>query len=272
MMDGEGKAPSGLDRARWLAQATDLLEGLLNAFEPHQLEAFHAYRVKREDVTVGDVAAARQLLLTIVGALDGSHPGSWPHIAMALDATLPEEAPVPSPLRGEAGLPNGIGATMHSASGVSSGPIDSTMPAMAPPVRDVTAAMVEVTDARPASEASTSSGSIDVTIAIGEMQALDLSGVEGVASGPNPGGGTTPMTDVPQAVLDIDKYAVLCAWTEVHPDRRDALHQQYGLEDEDDRKALDDHFEQLFRQDARMRAAFAQRLRMHLKFLRAGGE
>ena len=103
------------------------------------------------------------------------------------------------------------------------------------------------------------------------MQALDLSDAGEAVSGPHVGGGTTPMTNVPQAVLDIDKYAVLCAWTEVHPDRRDALHQQYGLDDEDDRKALDDHFEQLFRQDARMRAAFAQRLRMHLKFLRAGG-
>lgn len=271
-MDGEGKAPSGLDRARWLAQATDLLEGLLNAFEPHQLEAFHAYRVKRDDVSVGDVAAARQLLLTIVGALDGSQPGSWPHIAMALDATLPEEMPVPSPLRGATAMPAGIGATMHSASGVPSGPIDSTMPAMAPPVRDVTTAMsVQVTDARAASDLPPSSGSIDETIAIGEMQALDLSDVGEAVSGPHAGGGTTPMTEVPQAILDIDKYAVLCAWTEVHPDRRDALHQQYGLDGEEDRKALDAHFEQLFRADARMRAAFAQRLRMHLKFLRAGG-
>ena len=265
-MDGEGKAPRGLDRARWLAQATDLLEGLLNAFEPHQLEAFHAYRVKREDVSVGDVAAARQLLLTIVGALDGSQPGSWPHLAMALDATLPEEPPVPSPLRGAA-------ATLASGSGAPSSPIDSTLPALAPPVQNVTAAMpVHVTQARAATKAPPPpSGSIDETIAIGEMQALDLSDVGEAPSGPHVGGGTTPMADVPQAILDIDKYAVLCAWTEVHPDRREALHQQYGLEDEDDREALDAHFEQLFRQDARMRSAFAQRLRMHLKFLRAGG-
>jgi len=263
-MDGDGK-PSGLDRAHWLAQATDLLEGLLNASEPHQLEAFHAYRIKRQDVTVGDVAAARQLLLTIVGALDGTRPGSWPHIAMALDATLPEEPPVASPLRGASA------ATLTT--GTPSSQVDSTMPAMAPPIREVTAAMqVQVTEARSTSDLPPPSESIDETIAIGEMQALDLSTAgDQPVSGPHAGGGTTPMTDVPQAVLDIDKYAVLCAWTEVHPDRRQALHEQYGLSGEDDRRALDTHFEQLFRQDARMRAAFAQRLRLHLKFLRAGG-
>ncbi len=87
---------------------------------------------------------------------------------------------------------------------------------------------------------------------------------------PGPATGTAPSQGVPAKILDVDKYAVLCAWSEVHPDRRDEIHERYGVHDEDARRALDARMEQHFRADAALRAAFAQRLRLHLSYLRRG--
>jgi hypothetical protein len=81
---------------------------------------------------------------------------------------------------------------------------------------------------------------------------------------------TRPSAGVPRAALDLDKYAVLCAWCEVHPERRESLHRQYGITDEAARAALDTRMETLFVEDVTLRGAFAQRLSMHLKFLRDG--
>jgi hypothetical protein len=291
----------GLNRARWLAFATDLLEGLLNASEPHQLEAFHAYRIKRDDVSLADVAAVRQLLLTLVGTLDGSEPQHWQHIALALDAFLPEEPPVASPLAAgtvmdhtqqSPGIARAMaiptmrsdgaqapGSTLASplpgiettqASPGVSGLVDSTMAAHAPPAPHVIVdqSSIHITSAGPASTAPVS---VDETVTLGELRNLDL---DEPAADQAPASmserQTTATTPTPNAILDIDKYAVLCAWTELQPERRQALHDQYGLRTEDDRRALDQHFEQLFVKDVKLRTAFAQRLRMHMKFLRAG--
>lgn len=71
--------------------------------------------------------------------------------------------------------------------------------------------------------------------------------------------------------LDLDQYAVLCAWTEAHPERRASLHAQYGLADEAARRRLDEAYEERFRRDSALRVAFAQRTRMHLGWIRRGG-
>ncbi len=72
----------------------------------------------------------------------------------------------------------------------------------------------------------------------------------------------------PSSALDVEKYAVLCAWTEMHPERRLQLHSQYGLDGEAARTALDARFEELFRENAQLRAAFQRRVELHLRFLR----
>ncbi len=70
------------------------------------------------------------------------------------------------------------------------------------------------------------------------------------------------------AVLDVEKYAVLCAWTEARPDRRQHLHNQYGLQSEEERRQLDARFEELFKNNLQLRSTFERRLKMHLGFLR----
>ncbi len=84
-------------------------------------------------------------------------------------------------------------------------------------------------------------------------------------------GGTTPMQRVPDGGLDLEKYAVLCAWTQDPPGRRAQLHAQYGLENEDARRHPDARCQALFSSNLQMRATFDWRLNMHLGFLKRGG-
>lgn len=192
--------------------ALELVEGLLHAAEPHQLEAFKRHRISDPSVTLGDLKKARRLLLELVEALEhGSLPGNSP----SLDQTLQTAKRDPAEL------------SHTQASETERRPSDL----------DTTAPMTPLESAPPP---------------------------------PGPSTGTAPSQGIPAKILDIDKYAVLCAWSEVHPDRRDAIHQRYGLTDEAARKALDARMEQHFRVDASLRAAFAQRLRLHLSYLRRG--
>ncbi|MCA9623382.1 MAG: hypothetical protein KC731_30385 [Myxococcales bacterium] len=266
-------------RAEWLKHATGLLEGLLNAVEPHQLEAFHAYRAAHPGVSLAHVAAARDLLLLIVVALKTGDAEAWERLSLALAATLPEEPPVPSPF-----APSTVGAAFAGVTSVAPGttrvvdqtltsagalsgkkPVDSTMPAIAPPITAVTSPS-GVPLEEPFEERAPASTSIDETVAL-SMSSDDLERELAAELG-SPSARDLP-GDAPESVLDIDKYAALCAWSQVSPARREALHRQYGLADEAERKLLDQHFESLFKEDARLRIAFAQRLNMHLKFLRA---
>lgn len=80
----------------------------------------------------------------------------------------------------------------------------------------------------------------------------------------------TKESGVPSALTELDRYAVLCAWSEIHPERRPQLHRQFGLADEDDRAALDARMAAMFATDEPLRAAFAQRLQLHLGHLRRG--
>lgn len=221
------------------------LQGLLLALEAPQREAFRRHWLSRGG-TPDDVLRARQLLMRILAAMQTGDPRLWAELALAHAALSPPAAPPASP--------------------------DTVM---TPDARDFT--LPAVTEFRlaldldgeaPSSAPSSGpppSGSVDETVALGVLSVADL----GAVDAPAPQTGTLKAGSSPNPVLDLEKYAVLCAWTELHPGRRPDLHRQYGLADEAARAELDRQFEARFRRDPSLRAAFTNRLAMHRRFVGA---
>lgn len=226
--------------AEALQTAMKALQGLLLSLEPPQREAFRRHWLSRGG-TRDDVLRARELLMRILAAMQTGDPRLWAEIALAHAALSPAAPPQPSP---------------------------NTV--MTPDARDFT--LPAVTEFRlaldleePPSSEDPLSASVDETVALGVLSVADL----GVAEAPAPQTGTLKAGSSPHPVLDLEKYAVLCAWTEMHPDRRPDLHRQYGLADEAARAQLDQQFAARFRKDPSLRAAFDNRLKMHRRFLTA---
>ncbi len=227
--------------AEALQTAMKALQGLLLSLEPPQREAFRRHWLSRGG-TRDDVLRARELLMRILAAMQTGDPRLWAELALAHAALSPAAPPTPSP--------------------------DTVM---TPDARDFTLPAVtefrlalDLDEAAPGSEDPLSS-TVDETVALGVLSVPHL----GVADAPAPQTGTLKAGSSPHPVLDLEKYAVLCAWTELHPQRRADLHRQYGLADEAARTQLDLQFAARFRQDPSLRAAFDNRLKMHRKFLAA---
>jgi len=236
-----------MDEHTRLSQTATLLEALLRAAEPHQLEAFCSERIDDANVTLGDVTAARQLLLDVVRALQTGGPEAWRRVNRA------------HVLAAAAGA-----LELAAESTLVSKTVDASQP-----VTTKSSAADSMHRQRydvPEDQDVPASSSLDETIPIGEWQTIAIS--EAAAAAP-PGSEprTQPSGPTTQEPVDVDKYAVLCAWSQLYPDRRTSLNRQYGLEDESQRRALDERMESLFTQDLALRAAFAQRLQMHLRFL-----
>lgn len=226
-----------------------MLQGLLLSREPRQRTAYRQRYVVDGTGDDDDVERARLLLGWLLDTLTVStRPERWRQLAAILDAARLEQP--------------------------ASKPLDST----APLIRSVDITLPAATELRPAPlSAAPPTVSMDGTFAIGEVSIDDL-GLsdlgdieEGVTESTRRAPGGTLMTGKsPESALDVERYAILCAWTETHPERRHALHAQYGIAGEADRAALDRQFEAKFLRDPQLRAAFAQRLKLHLKWLRRG--
>lgn len=238
---------------KWLDGTLDLLSTLLT-------------KDIASDASAEDVDKARNLLKLIACTVERGDAAAWRRLALAFDVV-------------------DIGGGLADTEPVrAEGDVDSTMPAVpfVPPSVDDTVALGEIRASDLAIEEAEARAPAGSTLLTGQAP-VDSKGTvpipvhmpAGVTASGEPstsGGGTAPIHQpVPSSVLDIEKYAVLCAWTEKHPDRRPQLHAQYGLAGADggerERTALDSQFEALFRQDARLRSAFDKRLAMHLRFL-----
>ena len=220
------------------------LQGLLLSLEPAQREAFRRHWLSRGG-TPDDVLRARELLLRILAAMQTGDHRLWTELALAHAALSP---PVP-----RQPIPDTV---------VTPDARDFTLPA----VTEFRLALELDAEAPPRSPPASGpppSASVDETVALGVLSVADL----GVAGAPSPQTGTLRAGSSPHPVLELEKYAVLCVWTELHPERRHDLHQQYGLADEAARAQLDERFEARFRNDPTLRAAFANRLRMHRRFV-----
>jgi hypothetical protein len=226
----------------------------------------------RDGAAPEDVDKARKLLKTIAMVIETGDAAAWRRLAVAFDVV-------------------DVGGTFVDGEPTREGSIDSTMPAaqFAPASHSVdeTVALgefraLEIDD----TDVDAARGPAGSTLIAGKAPPTGTrptvplpvhmpAGVTATGAPSHPdsmtGGGTTPMSPVPSSVLDVEKYAVLCAWTETHPERREQLHTQYGLQDEEERKRLDASFEALFAENLPLRSAFKKRLEMHLGFLRRSG-
>jgi hypothetical protein len=245
--------------ASWLSRATERLHGLLAARTPGQLAALGT---RCPEASAAELDKARELVKRVVSALDKGDVATWRRLALALDVA-------------------DVGSTARDDEPAFRGPDDATLPAGQPPPKDL--------DTVAGGAAMTGASMIGVSVAGAPMTGAavtTLPSAVALQSARASKGGTIKMqaivappasapdssapSSAPQSVLDIEKYAVLCAWIEVHPSRRQQLHQRYGLANEEDRARLDREFEALFQRDLRLRAAFDKRLREHLGFLRSG--
>jgi hypothetical protein len=285
----------------------ELLAGLLAADEPERLEGFHQQRLAGRGVSLADAATARLLLLDIVRSLELGDPDSCERIALALDATLPlvsSEAPATAAAVGRPASATPLERTMPAIL-AAAGSVDATMPALAPPAPP---AAVEVTTeasvppspssapptarARrraPAFDDDPFSVSVDDTVMFGHLQAIDLESatdpavagfkVERWAEPDAPGAHSAWRAGTAVAAsdegedqltppLDLDRYAVLCAWAELQPERRADHNRQYGLVDEEARRELEQRFEELFSAEPGLRAELTRRMQLHLAWLR----
>ena len=229
-----------------LPEAMRVLQGLLLSREPRQREAFHQRYVVDGAGDGDEIERARRLLGWLLDTLTvSSRPERWRQLAAMLDAARLEQ-PSSSALDHTAPLIKAVDITLPAATELRFAPVSEAPPTV----------------------------SMDGTFAIGEVSVDDLglgdiddSMTDSVRRAP---GGTLMTGKSPDSALDIEKYAILCAWTETHPERRDALHAQYGIAGERERATLDREFEARFMKDPQLRSAFAQRLKLHLKWLRRG--
>jgi hypothetical protein len=211
-------------------RAVELLARLLAAGAPEALEAFRHDQIDDPSVSIADLAVAQQLLRDIVDTLTLGGAARWQSLERALDTTL--VTPPPSAI---------------SAAGV-----DTTLPVVTEP---------SVTEREPPTNANVDPD-VDATLVIATEDHGEAATLR-IRTG-------TKESGVPSVLTELDRYAVLCAWSEIHPERRPQLHRQFGLADEDDRAALDARMAAMFATDDELRAAFAQRLQMHLGHLRRG--
>jgi hypothetical protein len=234
-----------------LEEAMRVLQGLLLSREPRQREAYRQRYVVDGSGSDDEIERARRLLGWLLDTLtSSSRPERWRQLAAMLDAARLEQP--------------------------SARPLDHT----APLIKAVDITLPAATELRPETfSTSPPTVSMDGTFAIGEVSLDDLGlgdlgedSVEDAAteSARRAPGGTLMTGKSPESALDVEKYAILCAWTERHPERREALHAQYGITGENERAVLDREFEARFVRDPQLRAAFAQRLSLHLKWLGRG--
>ncbi len=263
---------------KWLTDATDRARDLLLAASADKQAAL----ARRTGAAAGDILKARKLQKTIAATIARGDAASWRRLAIAfdvidiagiveddepswsgsVDTTMPEATPMTTASKTEAR------GSHHS--------IDETVT-----IGEMRIDLGEVptppTPANPRAGATLAAGEVPPTAVTREHATVQLPirmpaqvTPTSAAASSNAGlkGGTTPMEPVPSSVLDIEKYAVLCAWTQVHPEKRDRLHQQYGLSTEDGRRELDERFAELFAKNARLKSVFEKRLRLHLGFLK----
>ncbi len=281
----------------WLDRSLDRLGRLLAS----KLPEGHA------GASAEELQKARKLVKWVARVIDHGDAAAWRRLALAYDVVavggaLDDRGRVDGePVDGEPTGGSPIDSTLPAVqfhpgpAPAASGDAAQSVPRHPPEHR------------KPPSTPVPPSHSVDETIAMGELPVLDIDDADaaayapagstlmtgeappaghqrtvpipvymppgvtanGVASGApsSESGGTRPMQTVPSSVLDIEKYAVLCAWTEVHPERRKQLHAQYGLRDEAERVQLDAQFEILFKENRPFRSAFDRRLKMHLGFI-----
>lgn len=240
---------SGVSADDWasvdrLAEAMRILQGLLLSKEARQREAYRNRYVVDGSGRAVDVERARQLLGWLLDTMTlSTKPERWRQLAAMIDVARLEQPPEES--------------LDHTAPLIKS--VDITLPA--------------ATELRPAPlSAAPPTVSMDGTFALGEISVddLGLAGLDPPSShdARRSPSGTLMTGQLPDEALDLEKYAILCAWTELHPERREALHAQYGIANEQARTDLDKRFEARFMKDPALRAAFAQRLKLHLKWLR----
>jgi hypothetical protein len=226
-----------------LEKALRTLEGLLLSREPRQHRAYRQRYVVDNSGSDADIERARRLIHWLLDTLTTStKPERWRQLAAMLD-------------------------TARLAQPAHEHAIDST----APMIVAVDITLPAATELRPSISDAPTTESMAGTF-VGDQDALAAServdhATESARRAP---GGTLHAGKSPDSLLDIEKYAVLCAWTEVHPERRAALHAKYGVESEEARAALDRAFDARFAREPDVRAAFAQRLKLHLKWLRQG--
>jgi len=273
------------------AETLEILAGLLAAADAESIEAFHQDRLAPRGVSLADAATARQLLLEIVRTLEQGDPESCDRMALALDAAMPPSAGQHSAGQHSAGqrrsvLERSAAATVPAPSvdvtmpaGVAVAPsVDATLEVVAPAARPspvqiaMPASEPEPRNTRqtsaprgPPIEEDPLSVSVDDTVMVGHLEALQLEGgadadvaafaeSDGLPLGPTSGvrpadaepavgecGG--PAAGDPdgslQPLLDLDRYAVLRAWSELQPDRRSLFNRQHGLQSEEERAELD---------------------------------
>lgn len=238
-MSDEAPPPSGgpWTSAR-LEETLRALEGLLVASEPRHQRAY-ALRWLQDDHAHLDVARARRVLLTVVDAMVHRDPAAMEKVRRLWPRLSPES----------------LDAT------------ETSLPALDLPGEAVEVSVIEATPQ------STAQGTVVLT----PIQPEDVPDTEPDAGPPPPRAprGTwlssrprEPSAEPAPPPMDLDQYAVLCAWTEARPDRRQALHDKFGVADEAARTRLDAAFEERFREDASLRLAFASRMRMHLSWIR----
>lgn len=231
------------DWASWLSRATERVHALLAARNDGELAALGA---RCPEASPAELKKVRALVKRIGRALDGGDGNEWRRLALALDVVE-----VGGPARDDEPPMRGVDDGTLPA-GQAPPPEIAVAPAM-PVTGETLVGAPATTQPSPVAAPGRATGNKGGTI---RMQAIAT--------------GTAAPESAPSSVLDIEKYAVLCAWTEVHPQRREQLHRQYGLVSEDERARLDRDFAGLFQRDARMRAAFEKRLQLHLGFLRGG--
>lgn len=237
---------------------------------------------RRAGVPVEDVAKARKLLKAVAITIASGDAAAWRRLAVAydvidvggafvddepdleqpVDSTLPVAQPAPAPPRSEPDPGTSIDETVAIDEELR---LELDEP---PQHRSAASAPAGSTLLEGRAPAQARGGTVQMPI---HMPAQVTPASAAASAQPASSGydsGTTPMQSVPSSVLDVEKYAVLCAWTEAHPERREHLHQQYGLSGEAERRALDQRFQALFAKNRDMRSAFDKRLRLHLGFLR----
>lgn len=253
MKDGAGDGASGdpWATAEALQTAMSALQGLLLAVAPPQREALRRHWLSRGG-TAQDVTHARNLLIRIVHAMQTGDRRTWNDLARA-HATLR-----PRPL-----------ATGTSPETVMTPDArDFTLPAVTEFWAAVDLEEEPSPPSHPTSVAEGPPSSIDETIALGRAFVDDDAIRRATRARPRDTGTlhSNDRRDV-DPLVELEKYAVLCAWTEAHPERRAQLHAQYGLADEAARTRLDAMFEGRFQGDPHLRKAFESRRRLHAKFI-----
>lgn len=261
---------------KWLRDSSDWIHELLSADTVERRSRVAG----RAGVPAEDVAKARKLLKAVAATIASGDQTAWRRLAVAydvidvggafvdeepdrdlpVDSTMPAVLPMPAEAQVDPGTSIDETVTIDDELrlDLDEGPLHQRSAASAP-------AGSTLMEGRAPPQAH--GGTVQMPIHM-PAQITPRSAAASSRQASSSHGGTTPMQPVPSSVLDIEKYAVLCAWTEVHPERREQLHQQYGLSGEAERRQLDERFQTLFTKNAQMRSAFDRRLQLHLGFLR----